>query len=176
QWPARSASTTSAHRHRNLRRSGVRLRLHHFSTAERKNDMATERKYNYAGTSQDGQRLTPDEGGADWNLPFDEGAIKGDHIESAESQRPRKGAGFDSPKDDCSRTRGRFGPGDGAFGRDHIDDTDVQEPNFPPGGVTGGDSQEAWSDAPPNALSDWRDDSGLSSAEGFGTSAPKKSK
>jgi len=67
--------------------------------------MATnESKFRYDSTSQDGQRLTPDEGGADWNRPFDLGAVGIDHINEAQYQRA--GKGFANPRNGGGVARG----------------------------------------------------------------------
>src|SRR5260370_809446 len=66
-------------------------------------------EFRYDSTSQDG--------GADWQRDFDRGAIKSNHIDSKESQRPRKGAGFEDPIDGMAVKKGP----DAMHSRDHID-------------------------------------------------------
>jgi hypothetical protein len=78
-----------------------------------------EAKYSYGSTSEHEDDLAGDEGGADWKKALIDGAIKGDHINAGEYNTP--GDGFESPKDDCSSQRGRFGGPDSLFERDHLD-------------------------------------------------------
>jgi hypothetical protein len=73
-----------------------------------------ERKFRYDSTSQDGQRLTPDNGGADWDQDFDYGAIRGNHINDPQYQKA--GKGFENPRDG-----GSVAPGAPDVHYDHID-------------------------------------------------------
>jgi hypothetical protein len=80
--------------------------------------MRRSRGYDFGATSENPEGLSRDDGGV-----RDRGVIDEDHIDCRPLNRPTRGSGFSNPEGD-------YGPD---TGRDHIDESSLQSPQWAAG-------------------------------------------